>query len=155
MKKQREIISEDFVIDSVINYLSKEWFISLQRAGLHEAGVDIKVRNNKVSRYFLIEAKGDPKEKVKSPLGDIGSNVNSAIAQAISRMHTDRKKGYKYGYKYGVAFPVSHRNKVLKSLPYDVMDKLNMSIFLVDKQGSVEEFGYRDVKKIQTEIKNL
>ncbi len=149
MKKQRDIISEDFVVDSVINYLSKDWSISLQRAGLHEAGVDIKVRNNKVSRYFLIEAKGDPKEKVKSPLGSISSNVNSAIAQVISRMHTDRKRSYKYGYKYGVAFPVSHRNKVLKSLPYDVMDKLNMTIFLVSNSGEVEKFDYKEVKNLQ------
>lgn len=153
MKKQRrEIIDEIFVVDSVINYLkNKGWSLSLKKAELHEKGVDIKVKNDKFSRYFLIEAKGDPKEKVKSPLGSISSNVNSAIAQIISRMHTDRKRGYKYGYKYGVAFPTSHRNKVLKSLPYDVMDKLNMHIFLVDNSGNVEEFGYKEVKNKQIE----
>ncbi len=151
MKKQREIITEDFVQNSLIKYLKiNGWSKSLQSAELWEQGVDIKVRNNKFARYWLIEAKGDPSIKVKSPAGSQSSSFNSAVGQIITRMHRNGIRGYKYGYKYGVAFPVSFKKMVLRKMPFDVMDKLNLYLFFVNGIGNVEEIDWkklRDTKK--------
>jgi len=68
MKKARRIITEDFVQKSLIKYLKQNgWGKSLKSSELWEQGVDIKVRNDKFARYWLIEAKGDPSIKAKSP----------------------------------------------------------------------------------------
>lgn len=149
MKKPREIITEDFVQKRVITHLeSQGWSTSLKSAELWEQGVDIKVRNDKFSRYWLIEAKGDPSAKVKSPSGSQSSSFNSAVGQIITRMHRNGKRGYKYGYKYGIAFPVSFRRMVLKKMPYDVLDKLNLYLFFVNKAGLVEELDWKKVENI-------
>jgi len=144
MKKPREIITEDFVQKSLIAHLETNgWSKSLKGAELWEHGVDIKVRNNNFARYWLIEAKGDPSIKVKSPSGSQSSSFNSAVGQIITRMHRNGKRGYKYGYKYGIAFPISFRKMVLKKMPFDVMDKLNLYIFFVDSKGNVEEIDWK------------
>ena len=147
MKKSREIITEDFVQKSVIKHLETNgWSKSLKSAELWEQGVDIKVRNNQFARYWLIEAKGDPSSKVKSPSGSMSSSFNSAVGQIITRMRRNGARGYKYGYKYGIAFPASFRKMVLRKIPYDVMDKLNLYIFFVDKTGVVEEIDWKKLK---------
>ena len=147
MKKQREIITESFVQQSLITYLEDQgWSKSLQSAELWEQGVDIKVRNDKFARYWLIEAKGDPSVKVKNPSGSQSSSFNSAVGQIITRMHRNGKRGYKYGYKYGIAFPISFKKMVLRKLPFDVMDKLNLYVFFVNGVGNVEEIDWKKHK---------
>jgi hypothetical protein len=147
MKKEREIITEDFVQNSVIQYLKlKGWSKSLKSAELWEQGVDIKVRNDKFSRYWLIEAKGDPSIKVKNPSGSQSSSFNSALGQIKTRMHRKGARSYKYGYKYGIAFPVSFKKMVLRKIPFDVMDKLNLYLFFVNKKSEVEEIDWKKLK---------
>lgn len=147
MKKQREIITEDFVQKCLIKHLEMNgWSKSLRSAELWEQGVDIKVRNNQFARYWLIEAKGDPSIKVKSPSGSQSSSFNSAVGQIITRMHRNGKRGYKYGYKYGVAFPVSFKKMVERKIPFDVMDKLNLYLFFVDGRGNVDEVDWKKLR---------
>ncbi len=149
MKEEREIITEDFVQSSLVKYLEiNGWSKSLQSAELWEQGVDVKVRNNKFSRYWLIEAKGDPSIKVKSPSGSMSSSFDSAVGQIITRMHRNGQRGYKYGYKYGVVFPASFKKMVLRKIPFDVMDKLNLYLFFVDRTGGVEEIDWKKLKKV-------
>lgn len=149
MKKERVIINESFVQKSVIDHLNeKGWGKSLRSAELWEKGVDIKVRNNKFSRYWLVEAKGDPSINVKSPTGSMSSSFNSALGQIITRMHRVGKRGYKYGYKYGIAFPISFKEMVLRKIPFDVMNKLNLYLFFVNSKGYVEEFDHKKLEKI-------
>lgn len=149
MKKERKIITEDFVQSHLIKHLElKGWSKSLKSAELWEQGVDIKVRNDRFSRYWLIEAKGDPSMKVKNPSGSMSSSFNSAVGQIITRMHREGARGYKYGYKYGIAFPSSFRKMVLRKIPFDVMDKLNLYVFFVDGSGEVEEIDWKSIKKI-------
>lgn len=145
--KKRIIITEDFVQNCLIKHLGKNgWGKSLRSAELWEQGVDIKVRNNKFARYWLIEAKGDPSVKVKNPSGSQSSSFNSALGQIITRMHSNGKRGYKYRYKYGIAFPTSFKRMVLRKIPFDVMDKLNLYIFFVDHVGTVEEIDWKKLK---------
>lgn len=147
----KSIISEPFVQKSIIEYLiSQGWSLNLTSRELTEAGCDIKVRNNKFSRYWLIECKGDPSESVKSKSGSRSSNFNSALGQIITRMHTKRKRNYKYGYKYGIGFPSSYKKMVIKKLPYDICDKLNLYLFFANEIGEVEEYDYKKIKSIQS-----
>lgn len=149
MKRDREIITEDFVQKSLVKHLnSKGWSKSLKSAELWEQGVDIKVRNNRFSRYWLIEAKGDPSAKVKNPSGSKSSSFNSALGQIITRMHTKGARGYKYRYKYGIAFPASFKVMVLRKMPFDVMDKLNLYLFFTHASGEVEEFDWKKVREL-------
>lgn len=151
MKATYKILKEDFIQKCLIAHLENQgWSKSLQSAELWEHGVDIKVRNNKFSRYWLIEAKGDPSESVKSPGGSRSSSLNSALGQILTRMHRNGKRVYKYGYKYGIAFPHSFKTMVIKKIPFDVMDKLNLFVFLVDSKGVVEEIDWKTMKKLQS-----
>ena len=148
--KREKLLEEPFVQKSITKYLaSKGWNSNLATRGLNEHGVDIKVKNDKVSRYWLIETKGDPSIKVKSPYGSRISTFHSALGQIITRMHTSGKRGYKYKYKYGIGFPMSFKEMILKKLPYDVCDKLNLYVFFVNERGNVEEFSHKEIKQIQ------
>ena len=146
---------EPFVRKKIEKYLKeKGWSDNLQSSVLRGHGVDIKVKKEKpkkYGRYWLIETKGDPGLKVKSPGGSRSSSFNSAIGQIITRMHTKRRKykqGY-HGYKYGVGFPSSFKKKVLNNLPYHICEKLNLYVFFVNSRGTVEEYGHKKIEKFQ------
>lgn len=144
------LLSEDFVQEKIIEYLSQEgWSKSLKYKTLKEHGVDIKVRNNKFARYWLIEVKGDASEKAKYPRSHREVNFNLALGQIVTRMQSNGARGYKYGYKYGVGYPASFRDLVVRRLPFNVCDKLNLYIFLVDEDGKVELLDWKALKILQ------
>ena len=80
-------MTELFVRKKIEKYLKeKGWGDNLQPCGPRNPGVDIKVKKEKpkkYGRYWLIETKGDPGSKVKSPSGSRSSSFNSAIGQII------------------------------------------------------------------------
>jgi len=144
-----KLLTEKFVQDSIIEYLfRKGWSRNLRSKIEKEHGVDIKVRHNKYARYWLIEVKGIS-ISAKSPYSSLESSFYHALGQIISRMWTKRKRGYKYGYKYGVGYPYTFRNKVIKNLPHDVCDKLNLYVFLVDEKHKVELLNWKKLKQLQ------
>lgn len=141
-------IDEEFVKRSVIHWLSdNDWGKNLRYGGLSDHGVDIRVRHNKYARYFLIEVKGDGNAKNLSSQREV--NFNYAIGQIITRMHTKKTKIYKYGYKYGIAFPESFRSVVLRRLPYDVCNKLNLYLFFVNNGGSIDFYDWKRLRELQ------
>ena len=90
-------MTEEFVKNSIIKYLSrKEWGTNLHFGSLRERGVDIKVRHNRYSRYFLIECKGQGVGRGSSEVAFIYS-----LGQIISRM----KSGGTTRYYYGLGLP--------------------------------------------------
>lgn len=148
------LLSEDFVQEKIIEYLKKEgWSTSLRAKGLKEHGVDIKVRNDKFSRYWLIEVKGDASPKAKYPRSHREVNFNLALGQIITRMQTGGAKGYKYRYKYGVGYPASFKEHVLRRLAYDVCDKLNLYVFFANEEGLVEVYDWKKIRDYQKELK--
>lgn len=150
------LILEDFVQEKIVEYLSsKGWSTSLRAKGLKEHGVDIKVRNNKVSRYWLIECKGDASPTAKYPKSHREVNFNLALGQIITRMQTTGARAYKYRYKYGVGYPESFKEIVLRRLSYDVCDKLNLYVFFVNETGEVELFDWRNIKDYQKKLTNI
>ena len=148
--KMNKLLTEDFVQEQIIKHLtSNGWSTSLKSKTLKEHGVDIKVRNDKFSRYFLIEVKGDASPTAKYPKSHREVNFNLAVGQIVTRMQTTGARAYKYRYKYGIGYPASFKDLVMRRLPYDVCDKLNLYVFLVDENGAVEMLGWRDLKKAQ------
>lgn len=149
-KKNQKLLKEQFVKKHVLKYLEKFGFGDPKEkiTDLRERGVDIKVkklRPRSCGWYYLVECKGDPSLKVKSPGGWRSSAINSALGQIISRMHTNRRSPYG-GYNYGVAFPYSFKNGVLKKIPHYVCNRLRMSIFIVNQKGEVEKYDHRKLK---------
>jgi len=150
LSKPIKLLTEDFVQEAIIKHLNTDgWSTSLRSKTLKEHGVDIKVRNDKVSRYWLIECKGDASPNAKFPKSHREVNFNLALGQIITRMQTTGTRGYKYRYKYGVGYPTSFRSIVVRRLPYDVCDKLNLYLFFVDENGIVEMLGWKELKKLQ------
>src|SRR3990167_8733233 len=150
MKTISKLLAEDFVQQKITEFLNRDgWSTSLKTKTLKEHGVDIKVRNNKFSRYWLIEVKGDASSNAKFPRSHREVNFNLAIGQIITRMQTNGIRSYKYRYKYGVGYPASFKKIAIRRLPYDVCDKLNLYLFFVDEEGSVELLDWRALKKLQ------
>jgi len=144
------LLTEDFVQEKIIKHLTENgWSTSLKSKTLKEHGVDIKVRNDKFSRYWLIECKGDASPKAKFPRSHREVHFNLALGQIITRMKTGGARGYKYRYKYGVGYPASFKEMAMRRVPYDVCDKLNLFMFFVSEDGAVEVVDWKDLQKAQ------
>lgn len=145
-----KLLTEGFVQEKIIEYLTNNgWSTSLKSKTLKEHGVDIKVRNDKFSRYFLIECKGDASPNAKYPRSHREVHFNLGLGQIITRMQTTGARAYKYRYKYGVGYPASFKDLILRRLPFDVCDKLNLYIFLVGEDGKVDLYDWKKLKEIQ------
>jgi len=145
--KTTKPITEEFVQRSIIKYLSKnEWGMNLQFGGLREKGVDIKVRHNRYSRYFLIECKGEGKSKsAKSNNSHREVAFVYSLGQIITRMNTTGKTRY----YYGLGLPESSAKIALRRLPWQVAKKLLLYIFSVNEKGDVEKYDWQKLKKHQ------
>jgi hypothetical protein len=150
MIKKKVLLPEKFVQNSIIEFLFRNgWGLNLRSKGTDEHGVDIKVRNNKFARYWLIECKGDASTKAKHPGSHREVCFNLALGQIITRMKRDGVSGYKYGYKYGVGFPETFQETLMRRLPYDVCNKLNLYAFFVNPSGKVTLIDWKDLRKVQ------
>jgi hypothetical protein len=146
-----KLLSEKFIQKSIIEHLfQKGWSRDLRAKESHEHGVDIKVRHHRYARYWLIECKGDASKTAKSPRANREVCFTLGLGQIITRMKSDGKRGYKYGYKYGVGYPEWFRDPVIRRLPYNVADKLNLYVFLVAEDGSVDILDWKELKNLQT-----
>jgi len=137
-------ITEEFVERAIIKYLSQnEWGTNLQFGGLHEKGVDIKVRHNRYSRYFLVECKGEGRSKnVKSNNSHKEVAFVYSLGQIITRMNTTGRTRY----YYGLGLPESSAKIALRRLPWQVAKKLLLYVFSVDNTGKVQKYDWQSLK---------
>ena len=134
-------LSEKFVKQSIIKWLFRNgWGRNLEVGELRDKGVDIKVRNNKFSRYFLIETKGESKIRQGQEVAFVYS-----LGQIITRM----KAGGSTRYYYGLGLPESSAKIAVRRIPWQVAKKLLLYIFSVDKTGKVKQYSWQDLKKFQ------
>jgi len=140
------VLTEEIVKKMVIRYLSRLGYNRYLKAKeTREHGIDIKVRHYKYARYFLVEVKGEPGPKTyKSP--DAGKEVsfNYILGQILSRMK------YKALYKHGIGLPDSYSDKIFRRLPWIVCKKLRLYIFLVNCEGKVKYYSWKNLKKAQS-----
>lgn len=139
MKKEpNTLMTETFVKHVVIKWLSRNgWGTNLEYGDLHEHGVDIRARNNKYSRYFLIEAKGEGKNHSGREVAFVYS-----LGQIITRM---KDCGSTRNY-YGLALPARSAQIALRRIPWQVAKKLLLYVFAVTSDGKVERHSWQDLR---------
>lgn len=136
-----KLLTEKFVKQSIINWLFRNgWGHNLRVGELRDRGVDIKVRHNKYSRYFLIETKGEGKIKQSNEVAFVYS-----LGQIITRM----KSGGSTRTYYGLGLPTTSANIAIRRIPWQVAKKLLLYVFSVDKNGKVKLYDWRKLKDYQ------
>ncbi len=141
------MMTEEFVKNSIIKFLSRSgWGTNLQFGSLRERGVDIKVRHNRYSRYFLIECKGQGKS---SNAKSNNSHKEVAFVYSLGQIITRMKTGGSTRYYFGLGLPDDSAKIALRRLPWQVAKKLLMYVFSVTSNGKVTQYFWQDLKKVQ------
>lgn len=135
-KKLQKIVSEDFVKNAVIKWLSSNGWGHFEFGKLHDHGPDIKARNHRCSRYYYVEAKGGKYDEV----GFVYS-----LGQIITRM----KAGKSTRNYYGLALSQGSAKIALRRLPWQVAKKLLLCVFSVEDSGYVTQYSWKELKKLQ------
>jgi hypothetical protein len=136
----KKVLSEKFVKQAIIKWLFRNgWGRNLEAGELRDRGVDIKVRNNKFSRYFLIETKGEGKIQQTNEVAFVYS-----LGQIITRMKVGAAR-----YYYGLGLPESSAGIAIRRLPWQVAKKLLLYVFAVTKDGKVRQYSWQNLKRIQ------
>lgn len=139
-KEAGKRVSEDFVKNAVIKWLSANGWGHFEFDDLHTHGVDIRARHHKYTRYFYIEAKGQGKIPQANE-----SYFVSALGQIVTRM-TAGKSTRTY---YGLGLHEISANIARRRIPWQVAKKLLLYIFAVDAAGTVKQYSWKDLKRVQ------
>lgn len=137
MTKENKVISEDFVKDSIIKWLSCNGWGYFKFDKLHTHGVDIRARAVKYSRYFYIETKGQGKLKQSNEVAFIYS-----LGQIITRMKDDKSTIN----NYALGLPENSAKIAIRRLPWQVAKKLHLCILSVDDNGEVTQYKWKDFR---------
>ena len=118
--QERELLTEDEVIQGAANYLlqkgrtSHKRVVNMSSAEKKEHGVDLVVKlenERKRGNLYFIEAKGNKKADGSEMRSSWDTNFRWAISQIILRIHVDSRK---YNYIYGIAVPNSDVPKCIE-----------------------------------------
>lgn len=138
MAKEKKEITENFVKDSIIKWLSSNGWGYFKYDKLHTHGVDIRARNTKYSRYYYIETKGLGKNRSSAEVGFIYS-----LGQIMTRMK-DNKSTINY---YALGLPKKSAKIALRRLPWQVSKKLHLNILSVDNDGNVTQYTWKELQE--------
>lgn len=133
-------LTEDKVKNTVINWLSNTGYKNIKTKTGDEHGVDIVAKKD-YGRFFYIECK---KDYGNNSLND--SAFVHALGQIVTRMSRTELQ------RYGLALPKSYYAK-LKRLPWLFAKRNHVSVLLVNEKEQVEEYTWKELKKIQTSSK--
>ena len=137
-RKIKKPLSEEFVKNSVIIWLTKKGWKILKISNLRGHGVDVK--GKKGNRYFFIETKGGSEKRQ-------GNEVRFVygLGQVITRMKVIARNAY----LYAIAAPVPVARIARKRIPWQAARKLTLSVLSVSKDGEVKEYSWQDLKRVQ------
>lgn len=134
------ILSERTVRRAIRDYLSRNgWNRGCREKETHEQGVDLKVRHNDYSRYFLIETKGE--SSAKSARSICETAFVYSLGQIITRMDVGKAR-----YYYGLGLPESSARIAVRRIPWQVAKKLFLYVFSVDAEQKVKMFSWKEMK---------
>jgi hypothetical protein len=142
--QKRVILSEQFVKDAIIKYLSANNWGHFQYEGLYSHGLDIRARHIKYPRYYLIETKGQGERRQTDEVSFI-----YGLGQIITRMKTSGTTRY----YYGLGLPESSAKIALRRIPWQIAKKLRLILLSVNQKEEVTEYDWLSLKKIQAEYK--
>lgn len=138
VSRERKPMSERFVKNSIIKYLSRNGWGNFDYGEKHEKGVDIKASRHRFSEHFWIEAKG----KGKTPQIDY-SYFYYSLGQIVTRMNKINKTTK---YKFGLGLPEAITKIALRRLPWQLAKKLNLHILSVNQDGKVTSHSWKKIK---------
>ena len=137
MATKNKAITEDFVKNSIIKWLSSNGWGHFKFDDLHTHGVDIRARNIKYPRYFYVETKGLGKNRSSAETGFIYS-----LGQIATRMKDDKStRNY-----YALGLPEKSAKIALRRLPWQVAKKLLLSILSVSDDGVVTQYTWKELQ---------
>ncbi|MBR3122331.1 hypothetical protein IKF28_02725 [Candidatus Saccharibacteria bacterium] len=138
---------ETVIQKQVLKHLKSCGYRPVDVKELWEHGVDIKVRHEKYSRYWLVEVKGGSSSKNAKSV-----ETNSfvfGLGQIVTRVQSRTDpKATTGSNKYGVAYPYDFiRFLERKRLHWNLCRNLNLYIFLVKENGDIEQYDWRRIKR--------
>lgn len=133
-------LSETFVKNAVIQWLSKNGWGHFEFDELHTHGVDIKAKNVRYGRYFFIEAKGQ---------GTSRSGNEVAFVYSLGQIITRMKDGGSTRNYYGLALPADSAKIALRRIPWQVAKKLLLYVFSVSATGKITKYSWKELKAKQ------
>lgn len=123
-KRTSKTISEDKVIDAIINWAYKNHYgLKPKIKHDHRHGVDLEFNHEKTRHKYYIECKGGPHHEV---------NFINSLGQIITRMN--RKP---LGVIYGIALPTKSAEIARKRIPRNFATRNKLTIFSVSDSGKV------------------
>lgn len=132
-------VSEIFVKNSIIKWLSSNSWGYLKFDSIHTHGVDIRARAIKYTRFYYIETKGLGKNRSSAETGFIYS-----LGQIVTRM-TDDKSTRNY---YALGLPEKSARIAIRRIPWQVSKKLHLNILSVNAEGEVTQFTWKELKDL-------
>lgn len=133
------MIYEDDVVDSVMNYLKKDGYTIISFCHARQHGDDIVAK--KENKYLYVEAKGETSSEPDS--NRYGKKFDSSqmrdhVAKAIYKAL--EIKNQHPNDDISIVFPDNERYKKLLSNIMLSLKKLGIQIFIVDSGGNVNIF---------------
>lgn len=139
-----KVLSERNVRRAIRDYLSRNgWDRSCREKETHESGVDLKVRHNDYSRYFLIETKGESSAKSARSMNETAFVYS--LGQIVTRMNVGKAR-----YYYGLGLPASSARIAIRRIPWQVAKKLLLYVFSVDSHEKVKMYSWKEMKTVQS-----
>ncbi len=135
-------LSEEFVKNSIIKWLSHNGWEILEISSLSGHGIDIKAK--KGNCYFIIETKGESESRQ-------GNEVRFVygLGQIITRMEVVEAR---YAYNYGLGAPTAVARIALRRIPWQFARRICLYVLQVNKNGKVKKYSWKKLKKIQKDI---
>jgi len=118
------------------------WGRNYQEKETHEQGIDIKVRHNDYSRYFLIETKGGSTAKSARSMAE--TSFVYSLGQIVTRM-----KAVDARYYYGLGLPHASAMIAVRRIPWQFAKKMLIHVFSVDVTGKVTLFTWKHMRDCQ------
>ena len=138
--KDKRKMSEEFVKNCVVIYLTSNGWKITKLANLRGKGVDIKAQ--KGNRYFFIEAKGQGERPQSSENAFVYS-----LGQIITRM---KVVDAKHAYNYMIALPYESAQIAKRRIPWKLAEKLSLYVFSVRQNCSVKKLSWKDIKETKS-----
>ena len=136
-------LSETFVKNAVIKWLSKNGWGHLEFDELHKHGVDIRAKKGiRRSRIIFVEVKGDSESKSGNEVRFI-----YGLGQLVTRMKVVDAKG---AYTYALAAPAMVSKIALRRIPWQFAKKLCLEIFEVSADEQVKRYTWQDFRRKQS-----
>ena len=117
-------------------YLDKKGYKEIDSRELHETGPDLKMRDRRNGRTITIEAKG-----VSDAKSGMENKIVTALGQSVARFHSHPN------YFLGIAVPIEWKRRMLRKLNRDAMSALQIVLYFVREDGSVEEVSPRSYRR--------